>query len=187
MRQAMRLTQKAVPDGDCIVWTGNVMKNGYGMMRVHYQRKYVHRLAYELAKGPIPDGLHIDHLCRNRKCVNPEHLEAVTPAENIRRGVPHWKLRRRPKPETCSKGHAMNEENTYWTGKGWKCRICIRAWNVAHHRDTYVPRQREPETHCRKAGHEFTPENTIIQATGARTCRACRRESKRRAYQATRQ
>lgn len=181
--RAARLAAKAVRQGDCLMWTGTVLQNGYGTMRVHYRREYVHRISYELAKGPIPDGLHIDHLCRNRRCVEPSHLEAVTPAENTRRAVPHWEPRTKPKPERCGKGHPITDENTYRrTPRGWGCRECDRQWGRTH----YVPRERQPETHCRKAGHEFTPENTIIQASGARTCRACRLASKRRASAARR-
>lgn len=172
-----RLATKTERQGDCLVWTGTVLQNGYGTMRVHYRREYVHRISYELAKGPIPTGLHIDHLCRNTRCVEPSHLEAVTPGENTRRAAPYRKPVVHVKPERCSKGHEMTEENTYRPERGWKCRTCMREWRRAR----YVPRKRPVETHCRKAGHEFTPENTIIQSSGARTCRTCRLASKARA------
>lgn len=61
-------------------------RNGYGMMTLNRERIRPHRLAYELAKGPIPLGLVIDHLCRNKACCNPDHLEAVTQRENTMRG-----------------------------------------------------------------------------------------------------
>lgn len=70
----------------CWLWGGRLAPHGYGSILVGKRHVRVHRFAYELLVGPIPAGLHIDHLCRVRHCVNPAHLEAVTNTENLRRG-----------------------------------------------------------------------------------------------------
>jgi hypothetical protein len=76
--------------GFCWVWNGRVDKDGYGSFGIWKDGKgtnyRAHRMAYEILKGPIPQGLTIDHLCRNKRCVNPEHMEPVTAVENLKRG-----------------------------------------------------------------------------------------------------
>ena len=74
------------PNG-CWVWLASLGSTGYGQFEVDYKPLKAHRFAYILLVGPIPDGLELDHLCRNRPCVNPDHLEAVSHADNVQRGV----------------------------------------------------------------------------------------------------
>jgi hypothetical protein len=90
---ARLLAKVAIPDGSsCWEWQGHVSRTtGYGQAGHNCRVTTVHRLAYEVFVGPIPEGLHIDHLCRNRRCIKPAHLEAVTQAENNRRS---WHARK---------------------------------------------------------------------------------------------
>lgn len=75
------------PNSGCWLWAGADNASGYGKLAIgHSARVYAHRASYELAKGPIPDGMHLDHLCRVTCCINPDHLEPVTNRENARRG-----------------------------------------------------------------------------------------------------
>lgn len=81
------MARVTIDENGCHVF-GGCTNHGYGQVSLPGGRcGYTHRVMYEAANGPIPDGLHIDHLCRNRSCCNPEHLEAVTPRENLRRST----------------------------------------------------------------------------------------------------
>lgn len=81
-----RFTDGFTVQTDCWLWKKTILQSGYGQVYWDGRRQYAHRVSYMVYKGPIPDGLTIDHLCRVRKCVNPAHLEAVSNRENIVRG-----------------------------------------------------------------------------------------------------
>jgi hypothetical protein len=112
---------------DCWEWLASKMATGYGRFGPGGRAggmTTAHRVAYELTFGPIPEGLSIDHLCRNRGCVNPSHLEAVSQRVNVLRGetIPA----RNAAKTTCDHGHELTPENTYaWQGKR-DCRACGR-------------------------------------------------------------
>lgn len=106
--------------GDCWLWTGPFDRDGYGAFSK--RRSGAHRFAYETLVGPIPAGLVIDHLCRVRACVNPDHMEPVTIRENVQRGA-------RLRQSHCRAGHRMDDENTLIqrrSGGGYRrqCRTC---------------------------------------------------------------
>jgi len=112
----------------CWEWSGGT-NNGYG--RFHHTSigsVYAHRLAYEMVRGPIPDGLSIDHLCRNTRCVNPDHLEAVPIKENILRGTSP--SAQHAIKTHCVAGHLFDDENTYRPARGGReCKACRKeAW-----------------------------------------------------------
>lgn len=110
--------------GDCWEWTGYRKSDGYGRFSpAQHKSTLAHRHAYETLIGPIPPGLVLDHLCRNHGCVNPDHLEPVTQAENLRRGYgPGWRAYR---SGYCLRGHALTGENVGTQGPGWRyCKTC---------------------------------------------------------------
>lgn len=119
----------------CIVWVGPRTRGGYGSAHFGGVKTTAHRLAYIAKHGSVPEGLEIDHLCRTPACINADHLEAVTHAENVRRsakaGATH-----------CINGHKFTEASTYVKANGTRsCRICnaerqraLRAQNPERYR-----------------------------------------------------
>lgn len=131
----MRLEAKIPEDrSGCWEWPSTT-KGGYGLMRTGPGKKdYVHRVSYRVFIGAIPDGLQIDHLCRNRACFNPVHLEPVTNQENFLRGMHPNAVSSRT--DKCRMGHALTPENSMIraaTGDR-RCRECNYEWQRNHRR-----------------------------------------------------
>lgn len=114
-------------ESECWEWTGAHNRNGYGTFRVGgagTSPAQAHRYSYELLVGPIPPGLSLDHLCRNRGCVNPSHLEPVTGRVNTLRGV-SFAAENAAKTH-CLRGHEFTPENIIPRAKARQCRACVR-------------------------------------------------------------
>jgi hypothetical protein len=109
-----RIAEKvALTDSGCIEWIAAPANTGYGELSANSEtpRVLAHRWSYEHHFGPIPEGLQIDHLCRNRLCINPDHLEAVTQRVNILRG--EGATARNAAKTHCPRGHALSGDNVY--------------------------------------------------------------------------
>ena len=136
-----------VAESGCWIWLGATTPNSggrlYGTFYLAGKTLYAHRYSYEQQYGSIPDGLEIDHLCRVPLCVNPDHLEAVTHAVNMRRGIQVSALR-------CRRGHVYNELNTKVRDGA---RVCI-ACTKLHHRERAA--RRKVERHARRAAAQIT-------------------------------
>jgi len=142
------LNRIMVSDTDCWEFQGCRLKSGYGRVGWNGRLWLTHRITYTFLVGDIPDDLEIDHLCKNKPCCNPEHLEPVTRSENIRRGTQwHHTVERESSKTRCPRGHQYDQINTYITAKGHRqCRLCKRIAGqkyAASHRGVIAERSRE--------------------------------------------
>jgi hypothetical protein len=130
----IRFWKKVKKHDQCWIWYGALNRQGYGNFALSGSRSApktiaAHRFSYMLANGPIAESLHLDHLCRIRSCVNPSHLEAVSPGENLRRGdhpnmIAH-------KGGCCTRGHFLTPENTVTEKRSngeirYRCKECAK-------------------------------------------------------------
>ena len=127
-----RLWKKVQKTDTCWLWTGSLRRSGYGNVMSWIDGKNycmsAHKYFYLLLVGPVPEGLELDHLCQNRSCVNPKHLEPVTHSENIRRSpAARYAVSRSQSAKThCPSGHPYSEENTYRNKGRRYCRVCMK-------------------------------------------------------------
>lgn len=133
------------PNTGCYLWLGTMDYKGYGRIKIDGRFRSAHRTAYEMVRGPIPDGLTIDHLCRMPSCINPDHMETVSMRENILRAyAAKWGTTH------CRKGHPKIPENRVAKGGGFVCLICQREhgrrmWRKHHAVPRQSPRRPLPE------------------------------------------
>ena len=143
----------------CWVWTAGCVSNGYGQFGTNkHPGKLAHRIAYETIIGPVPKGLELDHLCRNTKCCNPQHLEAVTHAENIARGrlkeTAFYGNGNLAKTH-CPKNHPYDLFNTYFDKRGYRyCRACGRERTRDHYLQKTTPSMTDKSSTAAKVGTE---------------------------------
>jgi len=166
-----------VEKGKCWEWRG-ARSRGYGCFNDGDRTVIAHRWSYEAARGPIPPGLTLDHLCRNRSCVNPAHLEIVTRKENVLRGV--GVTARNASKVACVHGHGFTEENTYhWHGKRI-CKACLRDRDRARRAASKTKPHSRDRTHCPR-GHPYAGDNVRL-SQGKRYCRVCEKAKFKRWY-----
>ena len=125
MTLAERLEGKRVyiPGFGCWYWGGHLDRDGYAKIHVGDRPRMAHRVAYELARGPIPDGMVIDHLCRNRECTNPAHMELVRSRENTMRS-PVAPASVNSKMTHCREGHLLVEVPAHYKKRQRFCPTC---------------------------------------------------------------
>ena len=169
------LRHRYVTPAGCWEWIGCRSMAGYGYIGIAHKGQPVHRVAYREWVGPIPPGLEIDHLCRNRSCFNPAHLEAVTRRVNNLRGTGFSAHNARR--THCAQGHALVPPNLYTTNRGYRgCRRCNAnaARRQAHREGRTLQLPPALRTHCPQ-GHPYDTANTIRGSHGRR-CRECHRQ-----------
>ena len=171
-RDYLRFWSKVDKTDGCWLWTSSITSGGYGNFRMGASTRYAHRLSYVAAKGVIPDGYVIDHLCRVRHCVNPKHLEAVPHKVNVQRGLSPYGLR-----TECRHGHDITIDGAVYTSPSGekRCRLCSEAREASRRVPNWPPKR------CPQ-GHLFTEENTSYTPKGHRRCKACNREKSRQRY-----
>ncbi|WEK50359.1 MAG: HNH endonuclease signature motif containing protein [Candidatus Kaistia colombiensis] len=128
--ERIRQNVEVDPSTGCWNWTKHIKPDGYGRLSIDGRMPTAHRASYEDAHGKVPPGLDVDHLCRNRRCVNPAHLEAVDRRENVLRGISFAAVN--AAKTHCVRGHPFNEANTGHRGNARVCRRCSVIHSLAY-------------------------------------------------------
>jgi hypothetical protein len=170
-------------ESGCWLWTAYISNRGYGTIGLTVgpnksKSIYAHRLSYEMHHGPIPDGLVVDHICNVRRCVNPEHLQLLTPLANIERSDhPIYERRRQ---NVCVRGHDLTDPvNVYIRPSNGRrmCRACFRVRALERARKQGVPERSAPQgcgTYSGYAAHYRRGEKPC------ESCKEARNEYERR-------
>jgi hypothetical protein len=169
----------------CWEWTGALNPEGYGILTYVAISPYpirAHRLSYELSVGPIPDNMHVHHVCENRRCVNPAHLMAVDAREHIVNLTPGSASYKASRVTHCPHGHEYTPENTWVVNGKRDCRECNRINCTERYRKWREANPIEEQTHC-KNGHPLSGDNLYLFTSNGyqvRGCKLCRHEATRR-------
>lgn len=177
---AIFMENVSFPENGCWEWGGFVGPKGYGQWGRVGAESYVHRFAFVAMVGPISDGYEVDHKCFNRCCVNPDHLQLLTRAENVARI--RW-ANGLPKSTHCKQGHLMTPDNVRLSGGKRRCKTCSLAW--ARNRDGWqggVGKGWHKTVPTCPVGHPFDEANTYTDKRNGRHCRTCHRERSRVAW-----
>lgn len=160
------IQQRTQPEGECLVWTGNIDVHGYPRLNLGGKLFLVHRLVRAMADGASYAGLHVHHKCRKKACVRLEHLEVLTPSE-------HSTEHQAGKTE-CPRGHSLADAYDRPDGKGRQCRQCIlirSGWQTERNRARRVP---PSERLCIQCHRPFVP----VRQSTARYCgQSCRKDA----------
>jgi hypothetical protein len=159
-----RFWEKVQKTETCWLWTAALSAAGYGVINTGGRVQYAHRLSFEMSGVTIPDGLCLDHLCRNRACVNPAHLEPVTLMENIRRS-PLSSVAINSAKTVCDRGHELVARKD---GSGRDCPTCARWRGKGYYQN-------------KKAKHRACPPDHVIIEGDHTYCQTCRKRPRRKA------
>lgn len=130
---------KKVEVADCWYWLGTIQPNGYGKININGQNKLAHRFMWTYLVGPIPKDYQIDHLCKVKSCVNPDHLQPVTSQENIRRSSVAVAARNNFRLQAvCKNGHIRSSTNTKITNGYKRCLDCHYTWKAKRNNATQL-------------------------------------------------
>lgn len=156
----------------CWEWSGKRVNGRYPYFGIYPAGEFTaYRVAYTLLIGPIPEGMTLDHLCRNPGCVNPDHLEPVPPGINVLRGYGIYAQNARK--TRCVHGHEFTPQNTKTDDLGYRrCRACAIEYKEPFNQE-YQERYSAVSQCCH--GHAYTPENTYVTRVGRKRCRICHR------------